>query len=232
MKQLGFICSRKTQKNPSPKLKTSKSPRQTITIYAQNVFLNNSLVQNINGDFHVEKKYSHNGDLQKTAAKTPVRNLAFEKHNDEFKIMETKNPKICDSENIGVYDLSTRNSNPEFDGKYRQHQTISEKSMVLSDENFNGENSNGDSINFEKFVGNLVLNHLGWLFENGGYIQISSGKNDTVYTTLDNSKYDLTKITLTMKNKTYKIYTPKIMMKLCELGKNSGYSSWVSNRKI
>jgi len=234
IKHSSYVCSRKTQKNIASKLKTSKSSHQTITIYAQNVFLNNSFIQNIKGDFNVEQK-SHIGDLYKTAAKTPVRNLAFEKHNDKFRIMETKNPKICGTENIAVYDLSTRTCElhrmcdlyNEFGEKriYRQVQEISEYCTVLSDEDSNGFGS----VDVEKFAGNLVLNHLGW---NGGRIRISSGNNDTVYTALDNLKYILNEITLTMANRTYKIYTPKIMMKLCEIDKNSGNSSCLKKQSI
>lgn len=218
------MCSRtqKNKKTSASQIKTSKSLHQTITIYAQNVFLNNSFINSIKGDFDVAKT-SHNGDLQKTAAKTPVRNVAFEKHNDKFRIMETKNPKICDPENVAVYDLNTRNCDPEFGGKYRQFQKISEYCTVLSDD-FHVVSA--DSVDREQFNGNLVLNNIGWPMENAAKIQISSANNNkTVYTTLDNSRYNLTEVTLTMANKTYKIYTPKIMMKLCEMDKTSRNSS-------
>lgn len=177
--------------------------------------MKNCHVEKIAGDFDIHKN-SHNGDLEKTASKTPVRNLTFEKHDDNFKIMETKNPKICDTENLAVYDLNTRNVDPEFSGKYRQHQLISE-SMTVNDDHFD----NLGSVNYEKFVGNLVLNHLGWSFDIGGRIQVSSENKKVIYIGLDSIKYNLNKITVSMANRTFKIFTPKIMMKTCELDKGS-----------
>merc|ERR1711881_63923 len=75
-----------------------------------------------------------------------------------------------------------------------------------------------------RYVGNLVLNNLGWGHKSGthqsGFIQISSGNGNNVYTR-QNQRFNLIKLTLTSGNKTFNILTPKISIKRSETSKNN-----------
>jgi len=247
-KHSGLCSSRahKTKKTSSKYCKTSSGKFANFTVYSQHVFLDNSFIHNFNGEFNIEKQYQQ-GELYKTASKTPVKNLLFEKHNGKLKIMETRNPQICNDENIAVYNMSMRNSDAEMEGKYHQWQKIPDTSIILTndihsfgsiggafDSNCNYSELNSSKINAltpeafgcfanggERYVGNLVLNNLGWMNKSGSLIQISSGNNDNVYTKQNNQKLNLVKVTVTSGNRTFKIFTPQISIKRSEMNKNN-----------
>jgi len=225
-----------------PKLKN-------FTIYSQNVFLDNSFINKFNGEFDIEK--SHNqGELYKAATKTTTKNLIFEKYNGKLKILETKNPEICNEDSFAVYNLGMRNTDSNAEGKYHQWQKIADTNIILT-KNVESFSSLGGSFESncsfnelslskinaltpealacyanggERYVGNLVLNNLGWQNGNinGGQIDIFSGNSgNNTYTTQNNEKFNLEKITYVSNDIKFTIFTPKISIKRCEMDKNN-----------
>jgi len=252
-KHSGLNSSRtiKTKKTSSKYMQNSKtmSKLKNFTIYSQNVFLDNSFVNKFNGEFDIEKKHNQ-GELYKAATKTTTKNLIFEKHNGKLRILETKNPEICNEDCLAVYNLGMRNTDANMEGKYHQWQKIADTSIILT-KNVESFSSLGGSfekncsfnelslskINAltpealacyanggERYVGNLVLNNLGWQNGNinGGQLEIFSGNSvNNTYTTQSNEKFNLVKITYLSGDIKFTIYTPKISIKRCEMDKNN-----------
>merc|ERR1712226_283263 len=263
-KHSGLNSSRtiKTKKTSSKYMQNSKtmSKPKNFTIYSQNVFLDNSFVNKFNGEFDIEKKHNQ-GELYKAATKTTTKNLIFEKHNGKLRILETKNPEICNEDCFAVYNLGMRNTDSNMEGKYHQWQKIADTSIILT-KNVESFSSLGGSfekncsfnelslskINAltpealacyanggERYVGNLVLNNLGWQNGNinGGQLEISSGNSvNNTYTTQSNEKFNLVKITYLSGDIKFTIYTPKISIKRCEMDKNNNNTEFEKNHSV
>merc|ERR1712130_146276 len=252
-KHSGLCSSRtsKSKKTSSKYYQNSKTNRKMkYTIYAQNLFIDNCFISNLDGDFDVQKQ-NHQGDLYKTASKTMIKNLAFEKYSQnnkqKLKIMETDNPAICDPSEIAVYNLSMLNQDAETESKYQQWQKIVNSSIVLTNDVHSfgslggafdsncGKLDENSKINAltpdafgcyanggERYVGNLVLNNLG--YDKYGNIQIKSvSEADQIYTTNKNEKLDLLEVKAWFFNsekcqgKEFRILTPRIMIKRSEM---------------
>merc|ERR1712038_2045721 len=230
-KHSGLCSSRtsKSKKTTSKYYQNSKTNRKMkYTIYAQNLFIDNCFISNLDGDFDVQKQ-NHQGDLYKTATKTMIKNLAFEKYSQNnkqtLKIMETDNPAICDPREIAVYNLSMQNQDAETQSKYQQWQKMVNSSIVLTNDVHSfgslggafdsncGQLDENSKINAltpdafgcyanggERYVGNLVLNNLG--YGKYGSIQIKSvSESDQIYTTHEMEKSNSSEIFSGAKNK-------------------------------
>merc|ERR1712117_83419 len=136
------LCSSRTSKSKKTSSKYYQNSNKTIrkmkyTIYAQNLFIDNCFISSLDGDFDIEKQH-HQGDLYKTATKTTIKNLAFEKYSQnnvqKLKIMEHDNPTICDPDEIAVYNLSMQNQEVEKQGKYQRWQKIDNSSIILTND--------------------------------------------------------------------------------------------------
>merc|ERR1712226_778851 len=240
------LCSSRTSKSKKTSSKycpnSNKSNRKmNYTIYAQNLFIDNCFISSLNGDFDIQKQ-NHQGDLYKTACKTTIKNLVFEKYSQKLKIMETDNPAICDPEEIAVYNLGMKNQNAEKQGKYQHWQKIVNSSIILTNDVHSfgslggafdsncGKLDENSKINAltpdafgcyanggERYVGNLVLNNLG--YNKNGHIQIKSvSESDQTYTTYKNEKLDLLEVKVYfIGGKEFRILTPRIMIKRSEM---------------
>merc|ERR1712117_969600 len=256
------LCSSRTSKSKKTSSKyyqhsnNNKSNRKirNYTIYAQNLFLDNCFISSLNGDFDIQKQ-NHQGDLYKTACKTTIKNLAFEKYSqnriEKLKIMETDNPAICDPNVTAVYNLSIQNQEEQVQGKYQLWQKIANSSIILTNDVYSfgslggafdsncGKLDENSKINAltpdafgcyanggERYVGNLVLNNLG--YDKNEKIQSikSVSKSDKIYTTHKNEKLDLLEVKTwfynseTCTGKEFCILTPRIMIKRSEMEKS------------
>jgi len=278
------LCSSRTSKSKKTSSKYYQNSNKNIrrmkyTIYAQNLFIDNCFISSLDGDFDIEKQH-HQGDLYKTASKTTIKNLAFEKYSQnnvqKLKIMEHDNPTICDPNEIAVYNLSMQNQEVEKQGKYQRWQKIDNSSIILTNDvnsfgglggafdknhihlsckyvwndrkkencirpscmNCLGKNSKINALTpdafgsyangGERYVGNLVLNNLG--YDSFGKIQIKSvTESDQIYTTHKNEKLDLLEVKAlfsprpseTCTGKEFCILTPRIMIKRSEMEKSN-----------
>merc|ERR1712130_122830 len=254
-KHSGLCSSRtsKSKKTSSKYYQNSNKPNRKMnyTIYAQNLFIDNCFISSLKGDFDIQKQ-NHQGDLYKTACKTTVKNLVFEKYSQKLKIMETDNPAICDPSEIAVYNLGMKNQDAERQGKYHHWQKIVNSSIILTNDVHSfgslggafdsncGKLDENSKINAltpdafgcyanggERYVGNLVLNNLGY----DKYEKIQSIKSvsetDKIYTTHKNEKLDLLEVktwfynSKTCTGKEFCILTPRIMIKRSEMEKQS-----------
>jgi len=132
------LCSSRTSKSKKTSSKYYQSSnklnrKMNYTIYAQNLFIDNCFISSLKGDFDIQKQ-NHQGDLYKTACKTTIKNLAFEKYSQKLRIMETDNPAICDPSEIAVYNLGMKNQNAERQGKYHHWQKIVNSSIILTND--------------------------------------------------------------------------------------------------
>merc|ERR1712026_488484 len=249
------LCSSRTSKSKKPTSKyypNSKTNRKMkYTIYAQNLFIDNCFISNLEGDFDVQQQNCQ-GDLYKKACKTTIKNLVFEKYsqnnNQKLKIMETDNPTICDPSEIAVYNLGMQNQDESKQGKYQHWQKIVNSSIILTNDVYSfgslggafdsncgklDENSNINALTpdafgcyangGERYVGNLVLNNLGYVkFEKIQSIK-SVSESDQIYTTHKNEKLDMLEVKTwffnseTQTGKEFYILTPRIMIKRSEI---------------
>merc|ERR1711874_37330 len=254
------LCSSRTSKSKKTSSKYYQNSNKTnrkmnYTIYAQNLFIGNCFISSLTGDFDIQTQ-NHQGDLYKTACKTTIKNLAFEKYSqnriEKLKIMETENPAICDPNVTAVYNLSMQNQEAEVQGKYQLWQKMSNSSIILTNDVHSfgslggafdsncGKLDENSKINAltpdafgcyanggERYVGNLILNNLG--YDKFGKIQIKSviSESNRIYTTYKNEKLDLLEVKAwffnseTCQGKEFRILTPRIMIKRSEMEKSN-----------
>merc|ERR1711976_1091926 len=241
--------SKKTTSKYYPNSKTNR--KMKYTIYAQNLFIDNCFISSLDGDFDVQQQNCQ-GDLYKKACKTTIKNLVFEKYSQnntqKLKIMETDNPAICDPSEIAVYNLGMQNQDEAKQGKYQHWQKIVNSSIILTNDVYSfgslggafdsncGKLDENSKINAltpdafgcyanggERYVGNLVLNNLGYdKFEKIQSIK-SVTDSDQIYTTHKNEKLDMLEVKTwffnseTQTGKEFTILTPRIMIKRSEI---------------
>merc|ERR1712026_13994 len=162
--------------------------------------------------------------------------------------METDNPVICDPNFTAVYNLSIQNQQEDVQGKYQLWQKIANSSIILTNDVYSfgslggafdtncGKLDENSKINAltpdafgcyanggERYVGNLVLNNLGYVKFEKIQSMKSVSESDKIYTTHKNEKLDMLEVKTwffnseTCTGKEFTILTPRIMIKRSEI---------------